>query len=69
MTMVLSLFLLAVGVAVILNVVMRPTPWTQQFPRYGAPARWDPRIVPLAVGSLIVVGGVALLLLSRGASS
>jgi hypothetical protein len=65
MTIIVSLFLLVVGVAMILNNLLRRVVPPQEFPRYGAPARWNPRIVPLTIGLLLAGGGVALLVFSR----
>jgi hypothetical protein len=65
MTLVLSLVLLGLGIAVLVSTFLKPESRVQEFPRFGAIPRWNPRILPAAVGVVILLGGVALLVLSR----
>jgi len=65
MTLVFALLFLGAGIAIIVNTVMSPGARGQGFPRYEAPRPRSRRIVPVAVGLVIALGGAALLLVSN----
>ena len=64
-TIALSLLFIGAGLAVIVKTITTPAAPSLVFPRFGAPPAGNPRFLPVAVGAMIALSGVALLLVSR----
>ena len=65
MTIVLALFFLGAGLALIVNTILSPHDPTPEFSQGGAMPIRNRRILSATVGAIIALGGAVLVLLSR----